>query len=112
MATVPNIASLPAQSVAVDISSASGVQEILPADSGKGYVVTGFLLSSDAGITITFKAATTALSGAIPVGADDPFDIEDADRGWLHVPAGSALNLDLSGTASVGGFIAYVETSS
>ena len=87
----------------------TGDQEIVAAVTGKRIVVTSFWFKCSAANTLTWKSATTAISGAAAWeqsgGMIAPFNI----GGYFWTIAGQALNLNLSAAQQVSGSLTYIE---
>ena len=91
-------------------AASSGNNEIVAAVSGKKIKVVSYLIVAAGTVTATWKSASTALSGAIPLVANSgAAAAPDGEYGghWLETARGEALNLVLSGAIAVTGHISY-----
>lgn len=82
--------------------------EIVAAVTGKSIYVVGYTLVASGTVTITWKSATTALSGAMALAAQTTVTA----HGTLATPvlgtaSGEALNLTLAQAVQVSGHVAY-----
>ena len=87
--------------------TATGDLVAAPAATQKIRVI-GYVLTSTADFTAQFKSGTTAISGAMQLikGVPNaPFGVQAAPV--LECAAGEKLNLTLSGTGTVAGFLVY-----
>lgn len=82
--------------------------ELVAAVVGKKIRVLSYSLNAAGGAnTVTWKSASTALSGAMDIG-DNVYVAAEANRGLFETAAGEALNLTLSAATLVAGHISYV----
>jgi len=87
--------------------SASGANELVAAVTGAIIRVTQVALVAAEAVTVTFKSATTAITGPMAWGANVPFIDRSAqqNRGLFATAPGEALNMDLGAAKAVGGYI-------
>jgi hypothetical protein len=91
-------------------TAASGDTALVAAVAGSKLTVIGFFLTSTSALSITFKSGSTALSGAMAVAALGTLAVAGSPSAPLfQAAAGSALNINLSGSTQVSGSIAYIE---
>ena len=97
-----------------NVYAAAGDYTVLPAIAGKRIVVISSYVTSSAGITLTFKSASTAITGAMYVTASGSIQMDAVhgatgqDECWiLKTNAGEALVITASAAATVGGYITY-----
>ena len=92
------------------ITAASAADnEIVAAVAGKAIIVWNYTLISTSANTLTWKSATTAITGAMAVAANGGISTPDSNRGLFITTAGEALNLAFSGATQVSGHITYSE---
>lgn len=83
-----------------------GDRTIVAAVSGKKLVVVNLVVEFTSGaVAVTWKSATTAISGVMP----SSYQARDADAGILETAVGAALVLNLSAAADVDGHLSYAE---
>jgi len=92
--------------VAVDASS-SGNNTLVAAVSGCKIIVLSFLAVAPTAVTVTFKSASTALSGPMPPGANGGFVMPHNPVGWMKGGTNEALILNLDSAVRVGGVLVY-----
>jgi hypothetical protein len=82
--------------------------EIVAAVAGKKIKVTSYTLIGAGAVSVTWKSAAAALSGAMPLAANSQLTAHaSGQRGVLETVAGEALNLTLSGGVLVAGHLTY-----
>jgi hypothetical protein len=90
--------------------ASSGVNEVIAAPSD-GYIVIDHInLVNTSAVSVTFKSATTALSGVYPLAEKQPITLENAyhsEQGVITCGRNEAFNIELSGAVQVSGFIRY-----
>lgn len=107
---MPLAASGPVKFVAVSITT-SGTTPVVAAVTGKKIRVLSVEGSPSGPMALTWVAATTALTGAEPVGATMPYVRPFSPVGWFETPGQSqALNLNLSSSGLFAGCVVYQET--
>ena len=96
-----------------NVYAAAGDYTAIAGIAGKRIVITGLYVSSSAAITLTLKSNTTALSGAMYVGASDRLTFSSApftvmDEWWVtKTNAGENFVITASGAATVTGIVQY-----
>lgn len=81
--------------------STLGANELIAAAAGAKYRVLQCSVVSTLANVVTFKSATTAITGAYPLAANGGVVLPYNEHGWFETVAGQALNVDLSvGTAT------------
>jgi hypothetical protein len=98
------------------ISATTGTTEIIAGVVGKKLRVLAYTVSSSVASELTWKSATTAISGVMHMGANGNIAIHLGDN-WpsgglpvLETAAGESLNLTVAGTTPViGGHLTYYE---
>ncbi len=95
-------------------ASVAGDYEIAAAPgAGYKYRVTAFLLSFGGTVTVTFRSAADDLTGPVYgiLGAQVPSPtlppVSERPASQFATAPGEALNLNLSGSAAVGGYVVY-----
>lgn len=92
------------------ISAATGSAEntIVAAVASKRIRVTGYVVNAVTAVTVRWFSNTTALSGAIALGATGSLVCpNDNTDGWFETAAGEALKMTLGGAVQVSGHIRY-----
>jgi hypothetical protein len=88
--------------------STAATNDLVAAVTGKKIRVLSYVLNAAGGAnTITFKSASTAISGAMDVG-DNVSLVADCASGLFETAKGEALNLTQSGATLVAGHLTYV----
>lgn len=91
----------------VDTSSA-GDTTLVSAVTGRKVRVTSYVLVAAAPVTVEFKSGSTALSGAMPFGANGGASASGhPESPVLECAAGEALVITLGGAIQVSGHISY-----
>jgi hypothetical protein len=90
----------------IDCSS-SGANQIVAAVTSKHIRVLSFLISASAAVNGKWQSASTDITGLIYMDAKGGAT-GDAQDGLFETASGEALNLNLSGSVAVGGYVAYV----
>lgn len=97
-----------------NVYAAAGDYTVLPAVTGKRIVVVSSLVTSSAAITLTFKSASTAITGAMYVGASGALNMDAVhgqtgqDECWiLKTNPSEALVITASAAATIGGYLTY-----
>lgn len=97
----------------VEISAASGAQQIVAGVSGKKIRLLGFFLVSDTAVTATFQddeATPVKLTGGMPLAATGGVGYAAPTGTWIgETTAAADLDLNLGAAATVGGTVVYVE---
>ena len=97
---------------AVLAAAENGTREVVAAVAGKSIrVVGGIILASGALQNMTWKSATTAITGAMDLELGIPLVLPFCEVGYFHTAVAEALNVVLTDVASGGisGVIRYVE---
>jgi hypothetical protein len=92
---------------------APGNITLVAAVTGKIIRVHQVLVASTAGVSIKFQSGTggTDLTGAIPLAANGGFSADFNPVGHFQTASATLLNLNISGAATVGGWLVYSEVS-
>lgn len=85
--------------------------DLLAAVTGKKIRLLAADFSVVSAATLTWRSATTAISGARAFAANGQYILPFNPAGWLETVAGEALNLLSSTSTAVGGMIVYQEVS-
>ncbi len=99
------------QSVVISTTT-SGAVALVAAVPGTKIVVTGYVIVSAGTVNVTFKSATTALTGAMPLVANSVVSAplsrsQGVHCGWFETAANEALNIVCDATVGVYGHIKY-----
>lgn len=90
-------------------ATASGDTAVVAAVTGKRIRVVSYVFVTDAAISVKFRSATTDITGPMPIAANSGVSCPGQPSSHLfQTVAGAALNINLSGTANVGGHVAYL----
>lgn len=89
----------------IDLSSTGG--DILAAVAGISYRVLEWVFTNTTAGTVTWRSNTTALTGAMPFGANGGAAPGFNPCGSLQTAVGESLNLLLSSTGQVSGYVVY-----
>ncbi len=79
--------------------------EVAPAVPGRNLMVVSYVFVADAATTVTFKSATTAISGAMTLDANGGVSAESSD-GLMWTEPGEALNITNS-AGNISGHLTY-----
>lgn len=84
---------------------------IVAAVAGKKIRVLQVFMIASAAVTVRFEsgAGGTALTGQAQITDNGGFVMPFSEIGWFETGVGALLNLELSGTISVDGVLAYIE---
>lgn len=85
----------------------AATHEVVAAVAGKRIIVTGYELTSGGTNTVTWKSASTSLSGASDVAAGTRLGQPLTDGFYFATAAGEALNITLSGAQKLAGYVNY-----
>lgn len=96
---------------AVIAESGGGTDELIAAVPGKAIVVRAIAFSISADDVVTFQSdgGPDDLFGPAPVAEFGGFVLPYNASGWFRTLAGEALDVDIAGTADIGGVIVYGE---
>jgi len=86
----------------------AATHEVVAAVAGKTYKVVKCFLIAASAVDVTFKSATTVISGGVLTGITSlllPLD----GKPWFTCAAGEALNITLGGAVQTSGIIFYTE---
>lgn len=83
--------------------------EIVAAVADKKIRVLAYTLIANGDLTVTWKSAATALSGAMPLTQYSGLTPPYCKLGHFETATGEALNLDMSAAVQVSGHLVYVE---
>ena len=95
--------------------AASGLNEVVAAKTGYKFVVLEYGLIAAGAVSVTWKTATTALSGAMPIAANGGISassfvvVPGGVYGMFETAVSEALNLTLSAAVQVSGHLVYRE---
>ena len=90
--------------VATDLTNSALTRIALPADENR-YGITEYV--TIAATTVTFKSATTAISGAMTLNVNGSAAMEEAIQGLMWTEPGEALNMTNS-AGNINGHLTYV----
>ncbi len=90
----------------IDNGGSSGDTTVVSGVTGKVIVVTSFWLVAAGATTVTFKSASTEITGGAAIAANGGVSAH-GDFGLFETASGEDLNLNSSAAASVGGSMAY-----
>lgn len=93
---------------AVVSESTAADNEVVAAVAGKKIRVLSYALSAAGAVTVTWKTAATALTGAMSLATGTPLVCIEP-QGCFETVAGEALNIAPGGAVQVSGHIAYIE---
>lgn len=95
---------------AVIAATGAGTHTLVAEVSGKKIVVEKIHVSSSAAISVTLVSSDgTVLAGPIPLAQNSGFTWPADGEEWGHTTAGYALQIVLSGAATIGGYVGYHE---
>ncbi len=89
----------------VTIAVGAETGEVAPAVPGRNLMVVSYVFVADAATTVTFKSATTAISGAMTLDANGGVSAESSD-GLMWTEPGEALNITNS-AGNISGHLTY-----
>lgn len=103
------------QKFAIINATSAGSNTVVPAVPNKKIRVLAFTALTDANVTISFLSNATPITGPMPCLASGGMATSIGQLGTgghgvfglMETEAGQALNLDLSGAATVGGMLTY-----
>jgi hypothetical protein len=91
-------------------ASTSGDNVIVAAVTGKKIKVISVVLVASGVVSVTWKSATTNLSGAMPLVANSGFSLPTSPNiNYFETAVGEVLNLNLSSAVLVAGHLGYYE---
>ena len=94
-------------------TASSGDTTIVPAIAGMRIRVVGYTAFAAGAVVVTWKSASTALSGPMTIGGSGGLSVaqnqttEQSEFGIIQTAPGEALVLGLSAAVQVGGHINY-----
>lgn len=91
----------------VVVALTTGDATLVTPPAGKKVRVLEFGVGSAGTVTLTFKSATTAVAGPIPLVAGSSAGAGFSPVGCFETAAGEALVATLSGSVNVGGWLNY-----
>lgn len=94
------------QSVAISFS-ASGDNEIVPAQTGKRILIHRLFLVCASATNLTFKRGSTNLSGAVPMAANGGITFDITGEPWFTTNPSEAFNINSSSGVQVSGTCYY-----
>jgi hypothetical protein len=94
---------------AVYTSSSSGDNSAIAAAAGARFRVLAVSVNAVAANLITFKSATTAISGVMPLAAGVQMVLPYTEHGWFETAIGEALQINQSAASAVGAQILYIK---
>lgn len=100
--------SLTVQRVAINLS-ASGDTVVIAAVAGQRVHVLRWLVIVGGSTSLTFKDGTTALTGPMPLVANQPLSGAEGDLSHFVTTAGNGLTLNSSSAVQVSGYLLYVQ---
>jgi hypothetical protein len=90
----------------VTISVGAETGEVAPAVAGRQIMVVSYVFVADAATTVTFKSATTAISGAMTLDANGGVAVSESSDGLMWTEPGEALNITNS-AGNINGHLTY-----
>lgn len=91
--------------------STSGDNDVIAAPGAGKYIAVDHLnLIPTTTVTVTFKSATTSISGPYPLDAKQTISLDNAmqaQKGVITCADNEAFNVNLGGAVQVGGFVKY-----
>jgi hypothetical protein len=90
----------------VTISVGAETGEVAPAVVGRQIMVVSYVFVADAATTVTFKSATTAISGAMTLDANGGVAVSESSDGLMWTEPGEALNITNS-AGNINGHLTY-----
>ena len=90
----------------VTISVGAETGEVAPAVAGRQIMVVSYVFVADAATTVTFKSATTAISGAMTLSANGGVAVSESSDGLMWTEPGEALNITNS-AGNINGHLTY-----
>jgi hypothetical protein len=90
--------------VTISVGAATG--EVAPAVAGRQIMVVSYVFVADAATTVTFKSATTAISGAMTLDANGGVAVSESSDGLMWTEPGEALNITNS-AGNINGHLTY-----
>lgn len=103
---VPTTSPHPLSTLAIDFST-TGANTVISATAGQTIRVFKIFFVANAQTDITIKDGSTALTGAMSMGANGGFTLDYDKIAWFVTSAGAAFVLSQSGTAQVSGRVYY-----
>lgn len=98
----------PTLNSAVVSFTSTGDNTVISAPASGSICVYGIFFTVNAATNITFKAGSTALSGAVVFsGSGSSMTLQINDEPYFYVPPGSNFIMNQSGTATVSGTVYY-----
>ena len=91
----------------VTIVVGAATSEVAPAVAGRQIMVVSYMFFADAATTVTFKSASTAISGAMTLDLNGSVAMEEAIQGLMWTEPGEALNMTNS-AGNINGHLTYV----
>lgn len=94
-------------------ATSSGNTSVVAAVTGKRICVTRVMVVTKTALDLKFQSATTDITGAMGYAAGGGWrdgiarNADDADDCLFETAVGEALNINLSGAGTVGGYISY-----
>lgn len=96
---------------AVINNSSSGDNEIIAAPGAGTYIaIDSINILPTSAVTVTFKSASTAISGPYPLDAKQSMVLDNAmqaEKGIITCADNAAFNINLGSAVQVGGFVRY-----
>lgn len=89
--------------------SNTGDNTLVASVAGKSVMAYRLLIVVSAATSLTFKRGSTAISGAMPLAANQGLALDISNVPWYQTNDGEALVLNQSGTAQVSGTIYYLQ---
>ena len=86
----------------------SGNNEVVAPQTGLRIRVLWVFLMCAAAVTVKFQGGTTDIAPACDISAKDGFLLPFNPHGWFETAPDSALNVNLSGTISVGYLVGWI----
>ena len=103
----PNEVKQPLKSAVVNISTAT-TTAIVAAVTGQSIRMYRILLVAGGTVNVTFKDGSTALTGAMPLVANEGFVLDYQTQAWFVTSSGAALNLTTDANVNLTGTVWYL----
>lgn len=94
---------------AVISTSSSGDTSVVAAVASKKIRVLAYVFQCAGAVDVTFRSATTALTGAMPNVANTGVSAAFSPAGHFETAVNTVLNINLSAAIGVRGHLAYIE---
>ena len=86
----------------VDATASGNTQVVAAQGENVRILVYAVAVISNTAITVRFQSGTTNISAGFPVSANGGWVMSENRKGWFQTEPNEALNINLSGAATVG----------